>query len=418
MIQSNDILHWLALNDKRGLIPHYLLEYIINKFGSMKEFWNSSKKEIMDIRLKTDDVNKFINYANRVQLDSYKDTLNYVKKNNIKIIRYTDDEYPEILKLSSTAIHEPPILLFRKGKKIDFLKSVAIVGTRRSSKYAQIKARQFSRELAEKKFWIISGMAKGIDSEAHSGALDTRGGKTIAVLPWMTPITPMSIIELSEKIMQNGCLISEKIKRPPARAKELLKYPFIERNRITSGLSNFLIAVESGPSGGTIRQVDLALSQKKAIYTLYPSPNSEPEMIEGFNFLIEKKGAKPIENISDIIYIKQYEHIQNKSKRGSKVDVNSWKLIYGYNEEDAINRYITTTNKQITKENVNILQLENHSLTKNKLALKYYILYSPELKDERPICPRCGSKHIISRGHSWHCENCDKYFTKKSYAIV
>ncbi len=171
MEQPDDIVYWLAINDKRGIIPHYLLEYIIARHGSLSNFWYLTKQEIMDMGLSENDTGYFIDYTNSVPLGKYRNVLNYVSKNRIKIIRYVDEEYPDILKISGTSTHEPPVLLFRKGLKIDFYKSVGIVGTRKATDFALDKTREFAQELASQKFWIISGMANGIDTEAHYGAL-------------------------------------------------------------------------------------------------------------------------------------------------------------------------------------------------------------------------------------------------------
>jgi len=407
MIRRDEIVYWLAINDKRGIISHYLLEYIISKYESLKNFWYSTKKEIKDMGFRDKDAETFIDYTNSVVLAHYRDTLDYIRKNNIKIIRYTDDEYPEILKISGTYTHEPPVVLFRKGLKIDFYKSAAIVGTRNASYYARKKARAFARELSLMKFWIISGLARGIDTEAHEGALEVKGGKTIAVLPWMDPITPLSNEDLSRKIVRNGCLLSEKIFHKGSS----MKYPYIERNRITSGLSNFIIAIQSGPEGGTIRQVDFAADQKKPIYTLYPQQNVMPNHLEGFNILV-KKGAKPINNISDIENIGKYESIKRIIKSKLKIDTNSYKLIYGYDEDDAINNLIKLTNMPASKEKLKIVKLFAQNIPDDTITPKYFLIHNPEWEKGRPSCPRCGSYHVESRGHTWHCMTCNRYFTK------
>jgi len=409
-MKPDELLCWLALNEKRGIIHHYLLDIIVSKHGSLNELWSLNKKAITDLGLKNADATNLINYIDSINLEQYTEKIQFAKKNNLKIITYVDEEYPPILKLSGTAVLDPPFVLFRKGLKLDFVKTAAIVGTRKPSQYAETKARLFAKTLAQKKYWIISGMAFGIDYEAHCGALDVMGGRTVAVLPWMDPITPKSHTELSKRIIENGCIISDKLYRPASKAPSgLLKYPFIERNRITSGLANFLIAVESGSSGGTIRQVDLARSQNKDVYTLYPKTNDEA-IIDGFNALIIKD-AQPIDDISDI-QLKKYDKYYEKIKQSiKKFDAPLYRLIYGYNEEDAFNRFIQKFNMDIEMENVEITPFENKSSVES-FDYKYYLLQLPDMKT-RPPCPRCGSEDIESRGHSWHCKTCNRYFYKK-----
>ena len=402
---SDDTLHWLALNDKRGILPHYLLDYVISNFDSLKNFWDLTQKELLNLRFKRDDVEKFNTFKQKINLENYKPDLNYVNKNKIKIIKYVDNEYPKILKRSSIETLEPPVLLFRKGIKIDFIKSAALVGTRKASRSSRAKTREFSSFLAEKKYWIISGMANGIDTEAHRGALRVKNGKTIAVLPWMDPITPLSNEYLSEEIMKNGCLISEKLKQPK---KGSLKYPYIERNRITSGLSDFLIAVESGSTGGTIRQVDLAVSQNKPVYTFYPAKDIEKDKIEGFNILVQK-GSKPINSISEITEFtaNQTNNLHNKLRKTSE-----FRLSYGHTKEDALSRLSSFSEFDFPIEEVEIIELANQKVDLKSFTQKYYLIRSPIIF-ERPNCPRCGSDKIISRGNQWHCKSCGRYFTKK-----
>lgn len=403
METTDEMLYWLALNDNRGVLPHYLLEFIISNYGTLKSFFDLTEKELINLRLKNEDIIRLKTFKQKIYLDSYRKDLEYAKKNNTKIIRYVDKEYPAILKQSSTETLEPPVILFRKGLKIDFVKSAAIVGTRKASRYSRSKAREFSRTLAEDSYWIISGMANGIDTEAHRGALIVENGKTIAVLPWMNPITPLSNEYLSTEIMKNGCLISEKLNQPE---RSSLKYPYIERNRITSGLSDFLIAVESGPTGGTIRQVDLAVSQNKPIYTLYPLEASEKDKIQGFNTLIQK-GCKPINNVSEITEFKKHKKLNNITRFLANKE---YRLSYGNNKEEAILRLISMSEFYIPDNDSDIIELENRNLN-NSSYQKYYLIKTQRIV-ERPNCPRCGGEEIISRGKQWHCKSCGRYFSK------
>jgi len=414
MEQSDDIVHWLAINDKRGIIPYYLLEYIIARHGSLKKFWYLTKTEIMDMGFSEKDADYFIGYTNSVALGKYRDVLSYVRKNRIKIIRYVDEEYPEILKISGTSIHEPPILLFRKGLKIDFYKSVGIVGTRKATNYALKKTREFALELATQKFWIISGMAKGIDTEAHLGALEVKSGRTIAVLPWMDPITPLSNEDLSKQIIQKGCLLSEKIFHKGGSKK----YPYIERNRITSGLSNFVIAVESGSTGGTIRQVDHAIAQNKSVYTLYHRESeSDQNIMKGFRLLVAN-GAVPIIDMTDIPNLDLFDSEKKTIKMRKRFDPTSYRLIFGLNEKDAVQRYIVNSKDPISKDKLEIIKLGDYDNSEDTATYKYYLLHSPEWEKDRPLCPRCGNENVESRGHTWHCLTCNKYFTKRGEGTV
>jgi len=304
----HELVYWLALQDRRGVIPHYLIDKIINKYGTLSEFWKTNKKDMFDLGLDEKTIVNFINYANVVQLKKYENMLKHIEKNDVKIIKYIDKNYPAQLKVSSTDIYRPPLILLIKGKYLNFDSCIGIVGTRNASFYGRKKAREFGKKLSELGYVVVSGLARGIDYEAHFGALDARNGKTIAILAWMDPIYPPEHTEFAKYIEKNGSIISERYFQKFDGSKNVrasTKYAFIERNRIISGLSKFLIAVESGIDGGTQHQVDIALSQKKPVFVVKPNPNVSNNIKKGFKLMVSK-GAIPIENLSDISKIITY----------------------------------------------------------------------------------------------------------------
>jgi len=295
----NELLYWLIVQDNKNIIPYYILDKIINEHNSLEEFWKLNKNKIMELGLDSKKTNNFIKFKNKLKINKYIEVLDKIDKDNIEIIKYTDKNYPLILKRISEYNIDPPILIFKKGNYDNFNNCVGIVGTRNASYYSRKKAREFSQELAKKRYTIISGLARGIDYEAHSGALDIENGKTIAVLAWMNPLYPPEHEEFSKDVIRNGCIISENYLGNGDR------FSFVERNRIISGLSKFIIAVESGPKGGTIRQVEYAIAQRRPVYTLYPPNNASPEMLSGFDTMI-RMGVKTINNVLDIHKIETY----------------------------------------------------------------------------------------------------------------
>lgn len=152
-----------------------------------------------------------------------------VKKFGLKILTEEDDNYPENFK----NIPDPPIVLYVKGKLEEQDKfSIAIVGSRRASFYGLSYAEKFSAELSKTGFTIVSGMARGIDTYAHKGALKNKG-RTIAVMgSGFNHIYPPENKELAEEIARNGAFISEF----PLNT-EPFKQNFPRRNRVISGLS-------------------------------------------------------------------------------------------------------------------------------------------------------------------------------------
>ncbi|MEW6050436.1 MAG: DNA-processing protein DprA [Candidatus Zixiibacteriota bacterium] len=198
-------------------------------------------------------------------------------------------EYPKQL----LPLADRPALLFRLGEPTKAEdKMIAIVGTRHASERGRAFARNLAADLAKAGVIVVSGMAEGIDSAAHQGALEA-GGKTIAV--WGTPLNhvyPTSNRGLADRIMRQGAAYSEyfpDIKPEPGF--------FPERNRIISGLSEGVVVVEAGRKSGALITADLALEQGKELFAVPGGPESMASL--GTNALI-KKGAKLLTNVEDI----------------------------------------------------------------------------------------------------------------------
>ena len=212
------------------------------------------------------------------------------EKNNVKIVPFTSDQFPHNLK----KIYDPPLLLYIKG---DIIKSdtlaFAIVGARKSSYYGMTQAERFGRQLAQVGFCIVSGMARGIDTNAHTGAIKGKG-RTIAVLgSGLGVIYPSENKELSEKIAANGAVISELPMSTPPNNRN-----FPPRNRIISGLSLGVLVVESTLRSGSAITAKWALEHGKEVFAI--PGNIDSNYSRGTNKLI-KDGAKLVEDISDIV---------------------------------------------------------------------------------------------------------------------
>ncbi len=216
--------------------------------------------------------------------------LELAKELGIKIITYGEDGYPHLLK----NIYDPPIVLYIKGE-MDFLKfrSLAVVGSRRASFYGLANAENLSFELGLKGMAIISGMARGIDTYAHRGALRA-GAITVAVLgSGLNSIYPSENIRLSNEISLRGAVISEfPLNTGP------LKYNFPRRNRLISGLSAGVLVVEASLNSGALITADFALEQGREVFAL-PGPINSNTSI-GTNQLI-KQGAKLVSCANDIL---------------------------------------------------------------------------------------------------------------------
>jgi DNA processing protein len=216
---------------------------------------------------------------------------------NIQCITIFDSTYPTFLK----QIHDPPWVLYLKGN-LELLQSdrmIAIVGTRIPTTYGERMTDYFVSSLVQNDWVTTSGLASGIDSIVHKSTL-RKNGKTIAVLgSGFQHIYPKENIQLANKIVSNGLLVSE---YPPNRYPR--KWQFPERNRIISGLTLGTIVMEAKEKSGSLITADLALEQNREVFAL-PGP-IDSEFSLGTNLLIQQ-GAKMILKPEDI-----YSEIKEK----------------------------------------------------------------------------------------------------------
>ncbi|KKT16161.1 MAG: protecting protein DprA protein [Parcubacteria group bacterium GW2011_GWB1_43_6] len=224
----------------------------------------------------------------------------------IKIIKKSSKEYPKILR---EIVNAPKQLYVRGELPKNHEMNFAIVGTRAASEYGKTLAFKIAKELAELGFNIVSGLALGIDTQAHLGAL-AGGGKTIAVLGSGTldaSIFPKENLALVKKIVDSGgAVISE---YEPQAKSEIWYFP--ERNRIVSGLSRGALVVEAPEKSGALITARLALEQNREVFAIPGSVFSKNSI--GANNLI-KSGAKMVTSVDDIL--EEFNLIGLKSKKG------------------------------------------------------------------------------------------------------
>ena len=214
----------------------------------------------------------------------------YIQTHGISVVNICDKLYPKTLK----EIYDPPITLFAKGN-VNLLNetSIAIVGCRNATNYGLLTSKKLAYDLAKKNILIVSGLAKGIDSCAHLGALEAEG-KTIAVLGCGVDIPyPIQNIGLYKEILKKNLIISEYIVGTKVEAGN-----FPARNRIISGLSHGIIVVEARENSGSMITVDFALEQGRNVYCVPGNINSLNS--SGTNELI-KQGAKLITSSEDVL---------------------------------------------------------------------------------------------------------------------
>jgi len=229
--------------------------------------------------------------------------LEYFLEKGIRITSVEDSNYPFLL----ANIYDPPYLLYYQGDiKIAEKLCVAIVGSRSASPYGKTQAFRLAADLSAHDVTVVSGLARGIDTQAHLGALD-KGGKTIAVLgSGLDIIYPRENLRLSEQIKREGLLISE---FSPGTHPEPFNFPI--RNRTISGLSRGVIIVEAGLKSGALITADYALEQGRDVFALPGPVNSQQSA--GTNRLI-KQGAQLVTSAQDIL-----EEYSLELKENSKI---------------------------------------------------------------------------------------------------
>lgn len=204
-------------------------------------------------------------------------------------------------------IFNPPKYLFYKGILPENRSlCISIVGSRKPTRYGTEVTYKLAHELAQKGVVIVSGLALGIDSVAHKATLDA-GGKTIAILAnGLDTIYPSTNRDLGEKIINSGgAIISEYEPGEPA-----MRYRFLERNRLVSGLSDAIIVTEASNHSGTFATVKFALEQGREIFAV-PGNITSP-LSQGCNMLI-KQGAHPVTSVDDILEVIAPDILENQA---------------------------------------------------------------------------------------------------------
>ncbi len=284
---TDDLEHLLRLNMIAG-IGTITFRTLIEQFGSAKRILDTKKSKLESTPgIGPKIAERIANASKEIDVDR---EIKLAEKNSVKIVPFSSKQYPPNLK----AIYDPPLILYMKGtiEKEDTI-AIAIVGSRKCSYYGQSQAAKLARQLAQVGFSVVSGMARGIDTKAHLGAMNGKG-RTIAVLGCgLSTVYPRENRELMEKIASQGVVISELPMNTPPNSRN-----FPPRNRIISGLSLGVLVIESTLMSGSLITTRWALEQGKEVFAV--PGNIDNNYSKGTNKLI-KDGAKLVEEINDII---------------------------------------------------------------------------------------------------------------------
>jgi len=280
----NERTMWIELNMLSSLTPRRL-QLVAETLGGPSAILTGSTDQLAavlgkDAALRLD--------AERRKADPMKE-IKRAELEGVGIVTLADPEYPQALRETPT----PPLALYIKGKRHPADSAgVAIVGTRRCTSYGRLVARKLATELAERGVTVISGMAPGVDTAAHQGAL--AAGRTVAVLgTGLGKPYPAGSESMMERIAARGAVISEYPWDTPGAS-----WTFPRRNRLIAGLARAVVVIEAPSRSGALITVERALEQGKEVCAV-PGPITS-EASAGSNRLLQE-GARLVVSVEDIL---------------------------------------------------------------------------------------------------------------------
>ena len=324
---------------------------LIDAFGSAPAIFKASERQIAAVsHLSSANIDKIKNWEKHVKLNKAWADIN---ENNIQVVTYNDKNYPALLK----EIYDHPLLFYLRGElKPQDSSAIAFVGTRNATSYGRSIARKWSYNLAARGFTIVSGLARGIDTEAHIGAVEA-GGRTIAILGFgFGYVYPKENAALLEKIAETGAVITE---YPWKKYHGKASFPL--RNRLIAGISRATLVVESRRRGGSMITAHFANEYNRTVFAVPGSIHFYAS--SGTNQLI-RDGATLITSPDEIA--EEFEFlfpVEQKSKRAKMENIpaleGNEKIIYEtITEPISIDQLAEKCDISIEKITTSLLMLE------------------------------------------------------------
>jgi DNA processing protein len=282
----DDRKYWLALSRLPGINPE-IVQSLLDAHGSIAAVFDNSAANLQSML--SADSPLIAALRNGIDEESMVDELGWLQQEDNHLISYFDDAYPELLRQS----HSAPLVLYVHGRLEALgLPQLAIVGSRNPTVSGLENARAFATSLVQAGLSITSGLAQGIDGEAHRAALDA-DGYTIAVMgTGLKRVYPAAHRELAHAIARHGALVSEfPLDAPPRREH------FPQRNRIIAGLSIGTLVVEAAVKSGSLITARLSGEFGREVFAIPGSIHSP--LSKGCHQLI-RQGAKLVETATDI----------------------------------------------------------------------------------------------------------------------
>lgn len=362
--------HAFIILNALPMVGPVLCQRLLKHFkGNAVAIFNAKKAELLSVKgLGIQTLEKIQNWQNYFDLDK---ELTSIASRKINFITLNDPDYPEVLK----EILDPPIGYYHSGQMKQISQPcVSIVGTRMASLYGRKQAREIAKGLAKLGFCIVSGMARGIDYEAHMGALEV-GGTSVAVLGnGLDIIYPPEHFELYQALLKQGCVISEF-----AIGRGADKQSFPMRNRIVAGLSSSVVIVESGIRGGSMITANFAIEYGREVFAV-PGRLDQAQSLGCLKLI--KEGATMFTSIQELL-----EEMHHRNEIQSIAQFESPKPSINYdilNESErqilellnegerlSVNEIAESVNQDISTTNVVMIQLELKHYVKKAIDGKY-----------------------------------------------
>lgn len=350
----NNIPYLLALHSIDGLGPKRL-RAVLDFFKDPKLVWEADSRQIREIGVPETVAQRLVEA--RKKIDPYQYTEN-IKRSGISWVTVFDEKYPKLL----AQIYDPPAVIYYRGNPDWDTKAIAVVGTRKITGYGKMVTQQFTAGLVGAGLTIVSGLARGVDSQAHLTAV-LEGGRTIAVLGGgLNNIFPPENRQLAVRIANGfGAVVSE---FPP-------EYPslpgnFPARNRIISGLSLATLVIEAAEDSGSLITARLALEQGREVFAV-PGPITS-SLSKGPIGLI-KNGARAVFNPEEILEelgIRKGERVKGEGESEIQVSEDEKKVLEALENE---NRHIDEIGRQLQfpspKISALLLKMEISGLVQN-----------------------------------------------------
>jgi DNA processing protein len=285
--QGNSLRDWIALSFIIG-VGSRTAAVLIDRFGSPAAVFESSSHSLESAGLRRETIDAIKSSEPREK--AAREIEELVRLGG-EALTLANERYPKLLRET----YDPPIVIYCLGDAASTFSqpAIAIVGSRRCSTYGRNVAEKLSRELAERGVTIVSGLARGIDSAAHRGALDGRG-MTVGVMgTGLDAVYPKENRKLAARIAEHGALVTEfPLATPPASQN----FPF--RNRVISGLTLGVMVVEGAERSGSLITARLAYEQGRDVFAVPGNITSAKSF--GPNYLIQD-GAKLVQTWRDVI---------------------------------------------------------------------------------------------------------------------